>query len=85
MESDLRITKSEITELKKSTSKLIKKMDAIEKEMRGLKTTMEDIQRSGGRQGLSSGSASSSSRHSSSDVSLLENYGEKFSGTVNSF
>ena len=62
--------KSEVTDLKKTSGKSLKKLDAVEKEVRSLKTIVEEIQ-STGVAGVGAGrSSGGSSRHSSTDVSL---------------
>ena len=65
--------KKEIGDLKNATAQCTKKVDSLEKEMKSMKTALEDVQkmvRAGGGRSTGNG-ASGLSRHSSPDVSKL--------------
>lgn len=70
LEVDFKSTKSELSELKKTSAQYVKKADSMEKEIQSMKTILEDVQKAvkpGGRPGANG--AGSTTRHSSSDVS----------------
>ncbi len=61
--------KGEISDLKRTTAQCSKKTDSIEKEVRSMKTILEDVQKTVAGGGGGKGSGNGASRHSSSDVS----------------